>query len=152
MVGVWPFVCVHLQQHAVSGNVTFIRGLACVCRVTSVFSFFSHPPSGPCHVPSSPHSPGREPSHRRHCKHLVVNTEERGLGWRTSISTFHILCHNVSMDWFGLIFTSLGFVSTFFSMSEVCKRWTISKPRKIWFAHCSLDFTKCQEMLAFRCH
>lgn len=41
MVGGLPFVCVHLQQHAVSGNVTFIPGLVCVCRVTSVF-FPSH--------------------------------------------------------------------------------------------------------------
>ncbi len=32
-----PFVCVHLQQHAVSGNVSFVPGLVCVCRVTSVF-------------------------------------------------------------------------------------------------------------------
>lgn len=41
MVGGLPFVCVHLQQHAVSGNVTFIPGLVCVCRVTSVY-FPSH--------------------------------------------------------------------------------------------------------------
>lgn len=38
MVGVLPFVCVHLQQHAVSGKISFIPGLICVCRITSFFS------------------------------------------------------------------------------------------------------------------
>lgn len=28
--GRFAFICAHLQQHAVNGNVTFIRGLVCV--------------------------------------------------------------------------------------------------------------------------
>lgn len=72
-----------------------------VCAVLRAFFSLPYPLSGPRHLPSSPHSPGQEPSHRHNCKHLAMCadtgvTEERGPGWRTSISTFHTLHHNMS--------------------------------------------------------
>lgn len=151
MVGSLPCVCVHLQQHAVSGNVTFIPGLVCVCRVMSVFPL-PHPPSRPRRVPSSSHRPGREPSQRHLALHDDTGvTEERGPRWRTSISTFHTLLHNMSAWlYLGCFFTTSGFVLTFFSSSKY-RKW------KIWLADSSLGNTLLfqmlgKEILAFRCH
>lgn len=102
MVGRLHFVSVHLQQHAVSENVTFIPGLICVCCAMSVFFFpLPHPPSGPRPVPSSLCNRKWTPSHHRIRKHLALHdntgvSEEHGPGWWTSISTFHTLRHNMS--------------------------------------------------------
>lgn len=39
-----------------------------------------------------------------------------------------------------VVFHVFGFRFHFFSSSNVCRRWTFFKLRKIWLANCSLDF------------
>ncbi len=150
MVGGLSFVCVHLQQHAVSGNVTFIPGLVCVCRVTSVF-FPSHilrldlaasHPQRATHGESRPTGTNTWP--------CMTTPEEHGPGWRTSISTFHTLCHNMSA-WLYLGCFSWLRVSFWLFSSSKYRKW------KICLADSSLGNTLLfkklgKEILAFRCH
>lgn len=106
----------------------FIRPRTCLC-VPCYECFFSllHPPSGPRCVPSSACNPWREPSH--HHKHLAWHddtgvTEEHGPGWRTSISTFHTLRHNMSAWLYLGCFSQLrGFIWTFFCQNITNERF-----------------------------
>lgn len=105
--GRFAFLCVHLQQHAVSGNVTFIQGLVCVCRVTSVF--FPPFPNILCLEPDAQPGMRAVPSANTWCMPTLRSAgRERGL----ALALSHSPPQYVSMALIWLFLNYLVFVLT----------------------------------------